>query len=211
MNQDIKSKADALKYAIEFTAEDGKPNYNAAQELYDFIRKNLSVSEDTVNEARLHTQKRIDEIVMHTNACIDSLLRYSRKHRPSVIAEGTKEKEEEEDGTVPCYPNSISEEINYIQELLHKRGYKFVSGMSSKGFGEMSFLREDDNESLEVITKKSSKLPQSRPDTIVSNDTEAEIADVKRYLLARGYKMTAGVNEPEKFVHPELNIKIAFV
>ena len=41
MNQDIKSKADALKYAIEFTAEDGKPNCEAAQELFDFICKNL--------------------------------------------------------------------------------------------------------------------------------------------------------------------------
>lgn len=176
MSQDIKSKADALKYAIEFTAEDGKPNCNAAQELFDFICKNLSVSEGTVNEARLHTQKRIDEIVMHANVCIDSLSRYSRKRRPSVIAEGTKEKEE--DGTVPGY-HSISEESKYIHELLHKRGYKNVSGRSSNGFSESIFCLEDDNEFLEVIIKRFSKVvAQPRPDTIVSNDTEFEIADV---------------------------------
>lgn len=210
MNQDIKSKADALKYAIEFTAEDGKPNYKAAQELFDFIYKNLSVSEDTVNEARLHTQKRIDEILMHANACIDSLSRYNRKHRPSVIAEGTKEKEE--DGTVPGYPNSISEESKYIHEILHKRGYKYVSRTSSNGFSERLFRFEDDNECLNIsIERIPQVVTQPQPDTIVSNDTEVEIANVRRYLLARGYKISTGSNEPETFVHPKLNIEIAFV
>lgn len=184
MNQDIKSKADALKYAIEFTAEDGKPNCKAAQELFDFICKNLSVSEDTVEEAR--------------------------KPRCSVIAEGTKEKEE--DGTVPGYPNSISEENKYLYELLHNRGYTFVSRMSSNGSSERLFRLEDDTESLEVIINRISKLvAQPRPDTIVSNGTEVEIANVRRYLLAKGYKMTTDINEPKTFVHPKLNIKIAFV
>lgn len=209
MNQDIKSKADALKYAIEFTAEDGKPNSKAAQELFDFICKNLSVSEDTVNEARLHTQKRIDEIVMHANTCIDSLSRYSRKHRPSVIAEGTKEKEE--DGTAPGYPNSISEESKYIHKLLHNRGYKCVSGMSSNVFSESLFRLEDDNECLNISIERIPKVvAQPRPDTIVSNDTELEIADVRRYLFARGYEFSKDINEPKTYVHPKLNIKIAF-
>lgn len=147
---------------------------------------------------------------MHTNACIDSLLRYSRKHRPSVIAEGTKEKEE--DGSVPGYPNSISEENEFIHELLHKRGYKWVSGMSSNGFSEALFRLEDDNECLNIsIERNPQVVVEPRPDTIVLNDTELEVADVKRYLLARGYKMTAGVNEPETYVLPKLNIKIAFV
>lgn len=199
MNQDIKSKADALKYAIEFTAEDGKPNCNAAQELFDFICKNLSVSEGTVNEARLHTKKRID-----------SLSRYSRKHRPSVIAEGTKEKEE--DGTVPGYPNSISEENKYIHELLHNRGYKCVGAASSNGFSESLYCLEDGNECLNISIERISKVvAQPRPDTIVSNDTEFEIADVGRYLFARGYEFSKDINEPKTFVHPKLNIKIAFV
>lgn len=210
MNQDIKSKADALKYAIEFTAEDGKPNYKAAQELYDFICKNLSVSEDTVNEARLHTQKRIDELVMHANACINSLLEYSSEPRCSVIAEGTKEKEE--DGTALGYSNSISEENKYIHKLLHNRGYKCVSGMSPNGSSERLFRLEDDTESLEVIINRIPKVvAQPRPDTIVVNDTEREIADVRRYLFARGYEFSKDINEPGTFVHPKLNIKIAFV
>ena len=207
MNQDIKSKADALKYAIEFTAEDGKPNCKAAQELFDFICKNLSVSEDTVNEARLHTQKRIDEIVMHSNVCIDSLSRYSRKHRPSVIAEGTKEKE------LSLYNIScVSEENKYIHELLHNRGYKCVSGMSSNVLSESLFRLEDDNECLNISIERIPKVvAQPRPDTIVPNDTELEIADVRRYLFARGYEFSKDINEPKTFVHPKLNIKIAFV
>ncbi|MBQ2703171.1 MAG: hypothetical protein IJF63_04850 [Alistipes sp.] len=50
----FQSKADALHYAIEFTATtacDGgrKANYEAAQELYDFICKNVQLPEVTPN------------------------------------------------------------------------------------------------------------------------------------------------------------------
>lgn len=205
MNQDIKSKADALKYAIEFTAEDGKPNSKAAQELFDFICKNLSVSEDTVNEARLHTQKRIDEIGMHANACIGSLLEYSSEPRCSVIAEGAKEKERAN--------SSYYKEINYIHELLRNRGYEYVSRVSSNGFRDRLFRLENDNESLEVVINRIPKVIALQRDKnkIISNDTEAEIATVRSYLLARGYKISAGGNEPETYVLPKLNIKIAFV
>lgn len=184
MNQNIKSKADALKYAIEFTAEDGKLNCKAAQELFDFICKNLSVYEGAVEEAQ--------------------------NPRCSVIAEGTKEKEE--DGTVPGYPNSISEENKYLYELLHNRGYTFVSRMSSNGFRDRLYSLENDNESLEVIINRILKVIARQRDKnkIISNDTEAEITAVRRYLLAKGYKMTTDINEPKTFVHPKLNIKIAF-
>ena len=50
----FQSKADALHYAIEFTATmacDGgrKANYEAAKELYDFICKNVQLPEVTPN------------------------------------------------------------------------------------------------------------------------------------------------------------------
>lgn len=50
------SKADALKYAIEFTATvnisaPNSPNYNAAQELFDFICKNVELPDVRVNPA----------------------------------------------------------------------------------------------------------------------------------------------------------------
>jgi len=171
MNQDIKSKAEALKYAIEFTAEDGKPNYKAAQELFDFICQNLSVYEGAVEEAQ--------------------------NPRCSVIAEGTKEKERAN--------SSYCKEVNSIHEILHKRGYKCVSGMSPNGFRTSLFRLENDNESLEVVINRTPK------NKIALNDTEVEITTVRRYLIARGYIIFTGSNEPETFVHHKLNIKIAFV
>lgn len=50
------SKADALKYAIEFTATvnisaPNSPNYNAAQELFDFICKNVELPDVRPNPA----------------------------------------------------------------------------------------------------------------------------------------------------------------
>lgn len=50
----FQSKADALHYAIEFTATmacDGgrKANYEAAKELYDFICKNVQLPDVTPN------------------------------------------------------------------------------------------------------------------------------------------------------------------
>lgn len=52
--QNFQSKADALHYAIEFTATlacDGgrKAEYEAAQELYDFICKNVQLPDVTPN------------------------------------------------------------------------------------------------------------------------------------------------------------------
>lgn len=52
--QNFQSKADALHYAIEFTATsscDGgrKADYEAAQELYDFICRNVQLPDVTPN------------------------------------------------------------------------------------------------------------------------------------------------------------------
>ncbi len=52
--QNFQSKADALHYAIEFTAtfdcENGrKANYEAAKELYDFICSNVQLPDVTPN------------------------------------------------------------------------------------------------------------------------------------------------------------------
>lgn len=52
--QNFRSKADALHYAIEFTSTsacDGgrKADYEAAQELYDFICKNVQLPDVTPN------------------------------------------------------------------------------------------------------------------------------------------------------------------
>ena len=39
----IETKADVLKYAIEFTAENGKPNYDEARKMFDFFTSLVSL------------------------------------------------------------------------------------------------------------------------------------------------------------------------
>mgnify|MGYP007111674217 CR=1 FL=1 len=53
---DLQSKADAIKYAIEFTEivelhGSNKVNYDAAQELFDFICKNVELPDVRPNPA----------------------------------------------------------------------------------------------------------------------------------------------------------------
>ena len=53
---DLQSKADAIKYAIEFTEivelhGSNKVNYEAAQELFDFICKNVNLPDVRPNPA----------------------------------------------------------------------------------------------------------------------------------------------------------------
>lgn len=204
MNQDFKNKADALKYAIEFTSEDGKPNYKAAQELFDFITKNLALSEDAINLARLHTQMRMNEIAMHANACFNSLLGYNCKPRCSVE---TKEQAH------PIPDSScICKESYYIKKLLHQRGYIYIRRLSSDGSCKKVFRFEDDREIVDIAIEIKNKVVVSpQPDTNVIDDKVMEITKIRDYLLERGYINTVGSNEPETFVHPKLNIKIAFV
>ena len=39
----IETKADVLKYALEFTAENGKPNYDEARKMFDFFTSLVSL------------------------------------------------------------------------------------------------------------------------------------------------------------------------
>lgn len=53
---DLRSKADAIKYAIEFTEivelhGSNRVNYDAAQELFDFICKNVNLPDVRPNPA----------------------------------------------------------------------------------------------------------------------------------------------------------------
>lgn len=54
--RNFNSKAEAIQFAIEFTATvnisaPNSPNYNAAQELFDFICKNVELPDVKVNPA----------------------------------------------------------------------------------------------------------------------------------------------------------------
>lgn len=76
----FKSKADALKFAIEFTVGcdasiNRVPNYNAAQELFDFICKNVNlpdVETNDISEAIKELARLKDADTHHCNCCHSS-------------------------------------------------------------------------------------------------------------------------------------------
>lgn len=75
--QNFQSKADALHYAIEFTASlacDGgrKADYEAAQELYNFICKNVQLPDVTPNP-------------------LEAFSEYLKKSLPEVSKDSSKE------------------------------------------------------------------------------------------------------------------------
>ena len=75
--QNFQSKADALHYAIEFTATlacDGgrKADYEAAQELYNFICKNVQLPDVTPNP-------------------LEAFSEYLKKSLPEVSKDSSKE------------------------------------------------------------------------------------------------------------------------
>lgn len=45
----IETKADVLKYALEFTAVDGKPNYDKAREMFEFFTSLVNVPDEREN------------------------------------------------------------------------------------------------------------------------------------------------------------------
>jgi len=79
--QNFQSKADALHYAIEFTAiiDSGggrKPDYEAAQELYDFICRNVQLPNVTPNPLK--------EFVEHLKSNLVSTTLESKKNTEDV-------------------------------------------------------------------------------------------------------------------------------
>ena len=45
----IETKADVLKYALEFTAVDGKPNYDEARKMFEFFTSLVNVPDEKEN------------------------------------------------------------------------------------------------------------------------------------------------------------------
>ena len=47
----IETKADVLKYAIEFTAENGKPNYDETRKMFEFFTSLVSLPDSKEDRA----------------------------------------------------------------------------------------------------------------------------------------------------------------
>ena len=140
----LKSKADALKYAIEFTSTGEYPNrvpdMAKAKELFDFICKNVQLPEDNIDNNRLYTQRSLDEILLHTNAILNDLLEYTKKNRrrcnpgepkPSGEVVGEQDKEE----AIPLPGSSpLSPVANNLRSVLRDNKFKSISGAAANDY-----------------------------------------------------------------------------
>ena len=138
----FKSKADALKFAIEFTVGcdasiNRVPNYNAAQELFDFICKNVNLPDveqdkaaDFLDYAKIALQMQLD-----------------KNEKPKAAASNDT-------------PQALPENIDYFKSIYSfakRLGFKDVSGEGSGKFDRCSEtlqLRKDGYEYTVTIDKR---------------------------------------------------------
>lgn len=152
----LKSKADALKYAIEFTATGEYPNrapdIKKAKELYNFICENVQLPEDNIDNNRLYTQRSLDEIALHTNAILNDFLEYTNKDRrrcnlgkpkPSgeVVGEQTKEE---------AIPFPGSPVANNLRSILLDNKFKSISVVGANEYSKETFRLDGNGEYLDV-------------------------------------------------------------
>lgn len=156
----LKSKADALKYAIEFTATGEYPNrapdIKKAKELYNFICENVQLPEDNIDNNRLYTQRSLDEILLHANARLNDFLEYTKKDRrkcnpekpkPSgeVVGEQTKEAV-----ITPPVSSLLSPIGNHLRGVLIGYGFKPFSTKAANDYSKEIFRLDSYDEYLDV-------------------------------------------------------------
>lgn len=162
----LKSKADALKYAIEFTATGEYPNrapdIKKAKELYNFICENVQLPDDNIDNNRLYTQRSLDEILLHTNACLNDFLEYTRKDRrkcnpekPRSSGEVVEEQNEEE--AIPLPGSSpLSPVANNLRSILRDNKFESICAAGASHFSRETFRLNGNGEYLDVTIIHSS-------------------------------------------------------
>lgn len=156
----LKSKADALKYAIEFTGTGEYPNrvpdMVKAKELFDFICENVQLPEDNIDNNRLYTQRSLDEILLHTNAILNDLLEYTKKDRrrcnpgkPKSSGEVVGEQDKEE--AIPLPGSSpLSPVVNNLRAILRDNKFKSISGEGANDYSKETFRLDGNGEYFDV-------------------------------------------------------------
>lgn len=156
----LKSKADALKYAIEFTATGEYPNrapdIKKAEELYNFICENISLPAENVDTNLLYTQSILDKIALHANACFNDFLEYTKQDRckcnpgtpkPSSEVVGEQDKEE----AIPLPVSSpLSPVANNLRSILHDKKFKSICAAGANDFSNETFRLDGNGEYLDV-------------------------------------------------------------
>ena len=156
----LKSKADALKYAIEFTATGEYPNrapdIKKAKELYNFICENVQLPEDNIDNNRLYTQRSLDEILLHTNACLNDFFEYTKKDRrkcnpekPKPSGEVVREQAKEEAIPLP-FSSPLSPVVNNLRSILRDSNFESIAVDADSNSSKEVFQLKRNGEALRV-------------------------------------------------------------
>lgn len=135
----LKSKADALKYAIEFTTQwkEGEKiiNFTAAEELYNFICKHVELPE-TFDDGLSSFFQRVNETIEE-----------EKRNREKL--EELKNSLNEE--AIPLPGSSpLSHVANKLRSILRDNKFKSISGAGANDYSKETFRLHGNGEFLDV-------------------------------------------------------------
>ena len=144
----LKSKADALKYAIEFTATGEYPNrapdIKKAKELYNFICENVQlpdVETDQLSNSLNGFTSLIEKLSKEKDETVNEV--------PEPTGETVSEQDKEE--AIPLPGSSpLSPVANNLRTILLDNKFKSISGAGANDYSEETFRLHSNGEYLDV-------------------------------------------------------------
>lgn len=144
----LKSKADALKYAIEFTAtgeySNRAPDIKKAKELYNFICENVQLP-DVETDQLFNTLNGFTSLMEKLSKEKDETVNEESEPTGEVVEEQTKEE------AIPLPGSSYFSPIsNNLIGVLRGYGFKCFSGESANDYSKDTFRLNGNGEYLDV-------------------------------------------------------------
>lgn len=144
----LKSKADALKYAIEFTATGEYPNrtpdIKKAKELYNFICENVQlpdVETDQLSNSLNSFTSLMEKLSKEKDETVNE------ESEPTGEVVGKQDKEE-----AISLPGSslLSPVVNDLRSMFRDDGFKSISAAGANDYSEETFRLHGDGEYIDV-------------------------------------------------------------
>ena len=145
----LKSKADALKYAIEFTAigeyPNRAPNIKKAKELYNFICENVQLP-DVETDQLSNSLNGFTSLMEKLSKEKDETVNEESEPTGEVVGEHTKE------AVISPPVSSYFSPIGHnLRGVLRGYGFKCFGGESAPHYSKEMFRLDGDGEYLDVI------------------------------------------------------------
>ena len=144
----LKSKADALKYAIEFTAIGEYPNrapdIKKAKELYNFICENVQLP-DVETDRLSNSLDRFTSLIEKLNKEKDKTVNEVPEPTDEVVEEQNKEEAIPLPGSSPLSPA-----FNSLRSILRDNKFKSISAEGASHFSRETFRLDGYGEYLDV-------------------------------------------------------------